>query len=173
MDKDTDSSHTNSSIQMFLPGTTCCSCVGETDERRGLEKKQEGEQRRKGRMWEGGRESKRETRCVFCLDLNRVERKGVGVRAERWREFGEVLWNQTIHSWAAACRKEAVQHGMRVITNQQTTFIILIATMVPAVGTERGNREWATLLTFVRLIDSRIHGLCHFRQCRMVVVFSY
>jgi hypothetical protein len=47
MDKDTDSSHTNSSIQMFLPGTTCCSCVGETGERRGLEKKQEGEQRRK------------------------------------------------------------------------------------------------------------------------------
>lgn len=54
------------------------------------------------------------------------------------------------------------------IPTSKTTFIILIATMVPAVlggGLEKGTTVIGpALLTFVRLIDSRIHGVCHYSQ---------
>lgn len=61
----------------LVPPTKCCS---ELETRRELKR----EKVREGGG--GGRRTKRQTRCVFCLDLNEAERKGVGVRRLAYKE---------------------------------------------------------------------------------------
>lgn len=96
-------------------------------------------------------------------------------RESKWEWVLFFLKSRTVmkpkHSKPSACMWGGgpAPYSMWLPTSK-TTFIILIATMVPVVGSWKGwwwgrvTVRGAALLTFVRLIDSRIHGVCHYRS---------
>lgn len=101
--------------------------------------------------------AKRQTICVFCLDLNEAERKSVGVRRQACKEekegkqvgvSGFFLRGEDCKQDKAcsACiwREQAVPYSMWLPTSK-TTLIILIATMVPVVGAEKKSWWWEEL----------------------------
>lgn len=86
------SSHQQSAALMLIE------TVEKRLERRRELKRKKAERGRKG----GGGGCKRQTRCVFCLDLNGAERKGVGVRRrarEEEKERGKASGSEWISSF--------------------------------------------------------------------------